>query len=62
MTACRQTACRYCGLDIEAFAPYRVGTWRDRGNNWMCDKAPLRVGTLRVHAPMRAIDARGGRR
>src|SRR5262245_54119953 len=32
----RQTACRHCGLDIEGWAPYRRGTWRDRGNNTHC--------------------------
>ncbi len=33
---CRQTACRYCGHDIEGFFPYRKGEWRDRGNNPTC--------------------------
>jgi len=32
----RQTACRYCGQDIENISPYRAGQWRDRGNNSHC--------------------------
>lgn len=35
-TTVRQTACKHCGQDIEAFAPYRRGSWRDRGNNTHC--------------------------
>lgn len=31
-----QTACALCGLDIEGVRPYRVGEWRDRGNNTEC--------------------------
>lgn len=46
-TAVRQTACRFCGLDIEGFAPYRRGEWRDRGNNSTCDGN-------RKHAPVKA--------
>ncbi len=34
--AVRQTACRYCGQDIENHSPYRAGEWRDRGNNTTC--------------------------
>jgi hypothetical protein len=51
---CKQTSCRHCGQDIEAFWPYRRGEWRDRGSNSQCP-APLRgfpggpEGTL--HAP-----------
>ena len=54
-TAVRQTCCRFCGQDIEGFAPYRRGEWRDRGSNTDCP-APLRgypggkPGTL--HAPV----------
>jgi hypothetical protein len=32
----KQTSCRYCEQDIENFAPYRAGEWRDRGNNTHC--------------------------
>lgn len=32
----RQTACRFCGTDIEGHHPYRRGEWRDRGNNSTC--------------------------
>lgn len=49
-TGVRQTSCRHCGLDIEAFAPYRAGTWRDRGNETHCHTAP-HVG--KAHAPYR---------
>jgi hypothetical protein len=45
--AVRQTCCRFCGLDIEAFSPYRRGTWRDHGNSARC---PDESGTL--HAPV----------
>lgn len=44
----RQTACRHCGQDIENFAPYRRGEWRDRGNNSHC---PDDSG--RLHAPIK---------
>jgi hypothetical protein len=30
------TTCRYCELDIEGFAPFSEGEWRDRGNNTHC--------------------------
>lgn len=43
---CRHTSCRHCGQDIEGFAPYRKGEWRDRGNNTHC---PDDSG--KVHAP-----------
>lgn len=43
----RQTACRFCGLDIEGFAPYRKGEWRDRGNNATCADGKHK------HAPIR---------
>jgi hypothetical protein len=54
--ACKQTACRHCGQDIEGFWPYRAGEWRDRGNNAECPYPinggeALPVGT--VHAPER---------
>lgn len=52
MTAVRQTSCRYCGQDIENFAPYRKGEWCDRGNNSTCPtKAGDRDGLQ--HAPYR---------
>ncbi len=35
-TAVRHKTCRMCGQDIEGFAPYRKGEWRDRGNNTTC--------------------------
>ena len=35
--AVRQTSCRHCELDIEGFAPYRKGEWRDRGGNRSCN-------------------------
>ena len=31
-----QATCKHCGQDIENFAPYRKGEWRDRGNNTHC--------------------------
>jgi hypothetical protein len=34
----RHTSCRKCELDIEGFAPYPAGEWRDRGNNATCPK------------------------
>ena len=47
--AVRQTSCRYCGQDIENFAPYRKGQWRDRGNNSTC---PTKAGDRGLlHAP-----------
>ena len=46
----RQTACRYCGLDIENFSPYRKGEWRDRGNNTHCPAPDGKNGP--VHAPV----------
>ena len=45
--AVRQTACRFCGLDIENFSPYRKGEWRDRGGNRRCNDKK------RHHAPIR---------
>lgn len=55
----RQTSCRFCGQDIEAFFPYRRGTWHDRGRNATCpDKAG--DGGLH-HAPFREnIDSTPG--
>ena len=45
-----QTSCRFCGQDIEAFSPYRKGTWHDRGGNATCPtKAGDRDGLK--HAP-----------
>jgi hypothetical protein len=44
----RQTTCRHCGQDIEGFAPYRKGEWRDRGNNTTCPSGPNKG---RKHAP-----------
>lgn len=44
------TACRHCGQDIEGIAPYPVGDWRDRGNNWTCPTPEGDAG-LR-HAPI----------
>jgi len=35
--------CTLCGLDIEAPAPYDVGTWRDRGGNVTCSGIDQRV-------------------
>lgn len=49
MTACRQLACKHCGLDIEGFSPYRKGEWRDRGNNTSC---PHGDNAGRAHAPL----------
>lgn len=47
----RQTSCRHCGQDIEGYAPYRRGEWRDRGNNWHC---PTPAGDKgQVHAPVK---------
>lgn len=42
----RQTACAYCGLDIEGFKPFKKGEWRDRGNNTHCP-----TGDGRAHSP-----------
>lgn len=44
----RQTGCRFCDLDIEGFAPYRRGEWRDRGNNSTCPHGPNKG---KPHAP-----------
>jgi hypothetical protein len=52
--AVRQTTCRYCGQDIEGFAPYRAGKWRDRGNNTHCPTPEGDRG--QVHAPVRPRD------
>lgn len=49
-TACRHTACRYCGQDIEGHAPYRRGEWRDRGNNSTCPNGPNKD---KKHAPVK---------
>lgn len=47
----RHTSCRYCGQDIEGWAPYRKGEWRDRGNNSQC---PTPEGDKGLHhAPFR---------
>lgn len=32
----RQTACRFCGQDIEGEIGAPRGEWRDRGNNTLC--------------------------
>lgn len=48
--AVRHTACRSCDLDIEGFAPYRKGEWRDRGNNGTC---PHGENKDKPHAPVR---------
>lgn len=32
----RHLSCKLCDQDIEGFAPYRRGEWRDRGNNTEC--------------------------
>jgi hypothetical protein len=45
----RQTVCRHCGQDIEAFAPYRIGSWRDRGGNAQCPYP----AAGKIHAPVR---------
>ena len=50
--AVRQTACRFCGQDIENFAPYRKGEWRDRGNNATCPTLAGDRDGLK-HAPYR---------
>lgn len=50
--AVRQTACRHCDLDIEGFAPYRKGEWRDRGNNRTC---PHGANAGKPHAPYRPL-------
>lgn len=47
-TACRHMACRHCDLDIEGFAPYKRGEWRDRGNNTTCPHGP---NEGKKHAP-----------
>lgn len=47
--AVRQTACRFCGQDIEGFAPYRKGEWMDRGRNSTC---PDGNNTGKKHAPI----------
>lgn len=49
-----QTSCRYCRQDIENFAPYRKGEWRDRGNNTHCPTPSGDAGQL--HAPYRYRD------
>ena len=46
----RQTACRHCGQDIENFAPYRKGEWRDRGGNTHCPTPAGDAGQL--HQPV----------
>ena len=43
--AVRQTCCANCDLDIEGFAPYTAGEWRDRGNNTHCPSGDM------VHRP-----------
>jgi hypothetical protein len=50
-TATRHTVCRYCGQDIEGWAPYRKGEWRDRGNNRHCPTPEGDAG--RLHTPVR---------
>jgi hypothetical protein len=50
-SAVRQTACRHCGQDIEGFAPYRKGEWRDRGNNSTCPNEAGDKG--QKHAPVK---------
>lgn len=44
----RQTSCKWCGLDVEGFAPFNRRTeWRDRGNNTRCnDGKHKHVGVL----------------
>ncbi len=42
--------CEHCNLDIEGFAPYPDGGWRDRGNNAEC---PDRDGVS--HSPVRTL-------
>jgi hypothetical protein len=37
VNAVRQTSCKFCGLDIENFSPYKKCEWRDRGGNTKCD-------------------------
>ena len=49
-TAVRHTACRFCGLDIEGFAPYRKGEWMDRGGNRKC---PNGDNKDKPHAPVK---------
>lgn len=49
-TACKHTTCRHCGQDIEGFAPYRRGEWRDRGNNGTCPDGPNKG---KPHAPIK---------
>lgn len=48
---CRQTACKHCGQDIENFAPYLAGEWRDRGNNPTCPTPEGDAG--QKHEPVR---------
>lgn len=45
--ACRQTACRYCGLDIEQLRPFKKTGWHDRGGNSRCND------DKHYHAPVR---------
>jgi len=50
--AVQHTSCRYCWQDIEGFAPYRKGEWRDRGNNTTCPTIAGDRDGLK-HAPYR---------
>lgn len=54
MATVRHTTCRHCGQDIEGFAPWRKGEWRDRGNNATCPQPlagyPGKSGM--IHAPL----------
>lgn len=52
-TAVTHTICRFCNLDIEGWAPYRKGEWRDRGNNSTC---PHGTNKDKNHAPIRKGD------
>ena len=45
----RQTCCKHCGQDIEAFSPFPCGEWRDRGNNTHCPNAAGDAG--QCHEP-----------
>lgn len=47
-TAVKHTYCRHCDQDIEGWAPYRRGEWRDRGNNGTCQSGPNKG---KPHAP-----------
>jgi hypothetical protein len=51
--AVRQTACKYCDLDIENFHPYKNGEWMDRGGNTNCQNGPNKG---KPHSPNRPLN------